>query len=153
MKVFNGLVSQTTGDNLIRSDKTNSRSPPATRGQMSQDEWSNFEFAGPFEPFAFRRRKYFSHECQFRIACEAGRLSRPMTHEVSKTVASSRFLQDLQNRYTRAFNYGSLHADCDRYYCVLVKMMGGPAGFASGVAEIINRIVNRDLYEADGYTN
>lgn len=119
-------------------------------GPPPEDDWKYYEYAGPYEPYAYRRPKYFSKECQFRFACEVGKLMKPLTYPVTRKVETSRFVQDLQNRYTRAMTYGTLRGNCERYYCVLVALLGGPAGFASGVAEIVNRAVNSDMYDIGG---
>jgi len=129
------------------------RKPPRAHIEEDSDEdeydrdRDYYEFSDSSEPYAARRPKYFSRECPFRFACEVGKIMKPLTHSLTKQAGSTRLFQDLQNRYTRAMTYGSLRGNCDRYYCVLVALFGGPQGFASGVAELINRQLNPETYE------
>lgn len=95
----------------------------------------------------YRKPKYFSHDCNFRVACEVGKLLRPVASPLSKIVSTNKVIQDLQNRYTRAATYGLLHNSCERYYCIMVELMGGPTKFAAGLVEMLNRLANPDLYE------
>lgn len=146
-----------TADGIARVAETSSKlvtpseQPPAP--SKEHDDPYNYEFLEPNEPFLHRKPKYFSRECHFRVACEAGKLLRPFTEKVTKEVETNRFLQDLSNRYTRAFNYGSIEGNCDRYYCAFLALMSGPAGMASGMAEIVNRVANPDMYEGLSSTN
>lgn len=111
------------------------------------DESAYYEIRPGDEPFEYRRPKYFSYDCQFRFACEFGRAMRPITAPFSKGLINNRVFQDMQNRYTRAMTYGSLYDDCERYYCLLIQFVGGPEKFARGVAELVNRVANPEMYD------
>lgn len=94
-----------------------------------------------------KKTKYFSVECQFRVACEVGKLMKPFAAELAKVLETSKVIQDLQNRYTRSFTYGMAHSSCDRYYCLFLQLFNGPESFAKGLTEMINRMANPELYE------
>lgn len=115
-------------------------------GQKFSDDKSYYEYTPVYDVFQYREPKYFSRDCNFRVACEIGRILKPFAPPLKEVLESSKLAQDLQNRYTRAFSYGIIHEDCHRYFCLLVQFAGGPAGFASGVAELMNRIANPDMY-------
>lgn len=106
-----------------------------------------YEYSSNDEHDGVKKPKYFSKQCNFRLACEVGKIVSPVSGPVKPALERNKFIQDLQNRYTRAFTYGMLRGDCSRYYCLIVQLFGGPTGFAKGVSELINRTVNPDLYE------
>lgn len=110
-------------------------------------EQAYYEYGIGHEPGEYRAPKYFSKECNFRIACEVGRLVNPYSAPLHGVVSQNKMIQDLQNRYTRAMTYGMLNKSCERYFCFLVQLLGGPGQFASGVAELVNRMANPDMYE------
>lgn len=167
MKIMNNLLSGTLNLSLVSTntiDNAATRIAKATEAtgkamiassQMirptkqpkSEDDSMYYEFAAPEEPYFYRKSKYFSKECNFRVACEVGHFFKPLTYQFYKGAESNRLVQDLQNRYTRAITYGTLHDNCQRYYCVLVQLIGGPQAFAGGIAEMVNRAMNPDLYE------
>lgn len=147
-KVVSTLANPTNRRDRGRKPKKNHDDHNDEHSEDKDEDEEYYEYSGAMDPYSLRRPKYFSRECPFRFACEVGKIMKPLAHPFTKQVEKSRFFQDLQNRYTRAMTYGSLKGDCDRYYCVLVALFGGPQGFASGVAEIINRMVNPDTYEA-----
>ena len=132
---------------------TNPKTNTESASQDKNDDFKYYEFAGLLEPYAFRKSKYFSHECQFRFFCEIGKLSKELTLPLFQVVESNRFLQDLQNRYSRALTYGSVHGQCERYYCALLQVFDGPVGMAKGLTAIANRFANPDQYENYAYTN
>lgn len=106
-----------------------------------------YEYRNNDEPYGFRSHKYFSRECHFRFACEVGKMLRPFGgSSIAETLEKNRFIQDLQSRYTRAITYGLVYNDCERYYCLLKQLFGGPLEFAGGMAELMNRIANPDMY-------
>lgn len=168
LKIFNGLLAGTatlgkvgaatvdkTADKIAKATETTSK----IATQMNRQEWdprleeesAYYEFTSADEPYTYRKPKYFSRECQFRIACEIGKTIKPLTYQITKVAETNRLIQDLQNRYTRAITYGTVHGNCERYFCLLVQIFGGPTGLASGVAEMVNRLVNPDMYEGYGY--
>lgn len=112
-----------------------------------EDDSAFYEFSHHDEPFKYRRPRYFSKDCNFRLACEVGRQIRSVTAPVQQVILSNKHVQDLHNRYTRAMSYGMINNDCDRYYCVIAQFFGGPQNFAKGMAELANRVANPDLYE------
>lgn len=138
---------------LVAPKRTKNRKRKSKKQEQDEDDEDDideseyYEYSETHEPYAHRRPKYFSRECPFRFACEVGKIMKPLAEKFTKEVEKNRFLQDLQNRYTRAMTYGSLRGDCNRYYCFIVALLGGPQGFASGVSEMVNRIVNPDTYE------
>lgn len=152
IKVINGITKVSSdGVNKAADGIVKTTSDVVLGGGSAKrpiDDSRYYEYPTPMEPFAYRRSKYFSRECPFRVACEVGRLFKPFTFRLNGPAMASKFLDDLQNRYTRALTYGNLYGNCEPYYCVLVQLLGGPASFASGVSELVNRMVNSDQYEA-----
>lgn len=103
------------------------------------------EFLRDVEPL--RKPKYFSRDCEFRMACELGRRLKLMAIKpVAEAIKTNKLIHDLQNRYTRATTYGMLYDNCDRYYCVLLQLMGKPKEVASGMVELVNRLANPEMY-------
>lgn len=84
------------------------------------------------------KRRYFSKECRFRVACEIGKtVMSPMPSQLLTQYSDNKFMKDFQNKYTKAMTFGLTRKACDRYYCVFVEMMGGPGPFAKGVMELV----------------
>lgn len=135
-RVTGGLIESTS--RLVHS---------LTGGTVLPDERQYYEYTPIYDPMSFRESKYFSRDCSFRMACEVGRLLKPFGQPFKQTLETSKLVQDLQNRYTRATTFGIVHNDCSRYYCLLVQFVGGPAAFASGIAELLNRMANPEMYE------
>lgn len=107
-----------------------------------------YDFANPDDLAGHRLPKYFSTECTFRYACEVGKTISIVTKPVLSTVHQNRIIQDFQSRYTRALTYGVLTGDCSRYYCVFAQFLGGPTKFTAGMTDLVNRVVNPDVYQA-----
>lgn len=98
---------------------------------------------------SWRKPKYFSTACSFRMACEFGRLLlKPNTPlPVNLVLERSKLIHDLHNRFTRAATYGLLNGECSKYYCVALEFFGTPAQIAGAIVELTNRFTNPDLYE------
>lgn len=103
--------------------------------------------AAPDDPFNHDKPTYFSRDCQFRVSCEMGRAFKPMFDGTRDLIMKNKLVHDLQNRYTRAFSYGLVYNDCEKYYCLFVALMGGPRQFTGAITELANRIANPDMYE------
>lgn len=140
--VLNSMISLTNPLGKVLGGS--SKSDP--EGEASDDR-IYYEYDYGEEASGRKRPHYFSHDCNFRVACEIGRTIRPMTTPFHKIVETNKLIQDLQNRFTRAATYGMLHNDCERYYCLFVKILGGPKQFASGVADMVNRLANPEMYQ------
>lgn len=149
-KVLDKLVTNSASQ-LVKAGQSagelaNKVSSQSTRVRPETEEYL-YEYDSNEEPYMYRRPKYFSRDCQFRVACEVGKLLKPVGHPLGEQVKTNKLVQDLQNRYTRAISYGMLVGDCERYYCLVVQIFGGPKAFASGVAELFNRFANPEMYE------
>lgn len=105
-----------------------------------EDETVYYEYAPSDEWDGHRRPRYFSKECNFRFACEVGRMMKPMLAPVAQQFRTNKIVQDLQSRYSRAMSYGVLNDNCDKYYCVLLQLFGGPHKFVAASAEIVSQL-------------
>lgn len=99
-----------------------------------------YEYSPSDEWDGHRKPRYYSKECNFRLACEVGQMMKPMLGPVAHQFRTNKIVQDLQSRYSRAMAYGTLHDNCEKYYCVFLQLFGGPQKFVAASAEIVSRI-------------
>lgn len=135
-------IGQKTGEGLNAAAKITSSLTGSDDLSPGPDDDSWFFDQGPR-----RDKKYFSKDCQFRIACELGKMMRPISDPLKAPIEKSKFVRDLQNKYTKAASYGILYNDCERFYCLFVSLLGGPTQFASAAAQIAGKVTNPELFE------
>lgn len=107
-----------------------------------ESENAYYEYSPSDEWYGHRKPIYFSKECSFRVACEIGRLAKPVLSPVAQQLTTNKIVQDLQSRYSRAFYYGTLYDSCERYFCVFLQLFGGPQKFVAATAEIVKQIAS-----------